>query len=302
VGGKHKDLVDQLAQSWIQAVREFAQPFQVTTTPHTTTPSFLTFLIYDQAGNLRVAAAESLSGCLATIPPDDSYPPWIGSGWIAVLGLLQDEDGDVRGEMCKLVANFLKLHSAPRATKAQFLLMSKLNEANLHPSYLDFLLDTLYTPLPPAEDEGDGNNRPLFEKEEDNTWEEPIYSAQLASYHLAKLIAAGRVPESRISRLLEARGQLFAQLQQSLAECQNPPTNPFWTPFTSYHPSVFLKLHREIFGLLPLLSLEPRVRCPFHFTGLHPLLSQSLNALCDFHSLDECSVEHIFFLFDSTPV
>ncbi|PRP78880.1 hypothetical protein PROFUN_01053 [Planoprotostelium fungivorum] len=251
-----RDALPRLAGEWIQLVEEYSTS--------------------DQLVDLRRAVGCSISSALRYHTRPDSVTqfrgvnpnvePYIVRAWLVLLSLLEDEDDQVRDEAAEFVSLVQQRMSGDersvlnvRPPQAQMMLMNLLSRH--YPDsqiYRGYLTKDLTQPQDPAEVfRVLEDSRRLFEKEEDNNYEEAVIMIQLRLHHLHSLMNRDQSLENRVREMTEPfRANLKEMYTQLSMHKDAIRASAFWSNDVSFHPDFFLPLYRSAVALFTLNGVD----------------------------------------------
>jgi hypothetical protein len=169
--------------------------------------------------------------------------------WTTCVRLLQDDEDDIRQATTVMVSP-TKKQQVDAALQDSFTYMSsKFVNCEF---YSLFLLDLVALEesdedgsiqIPFAEELSD-NPPALFDKEEDNLFQEELFAIQLSAFYLHKLNLSDELRNQYLQKLLKQLNYIVKLIEK--------PDALFWIGDVSYHPMVFQTLYRLVIGLLAL--------------------------------------------------
>jgi hypothetical protein len=168
--------------------------------------------------------------------------------------LLQDEEERIRQETSNMLSPLKKLQIDAVLQNTFSLMATKFADCDF---YFDFLLglvalntDSDDKIVIPFEEELNEQGPALFDKEEDNLFQEELLAIQLAAYHLRMLMKQGHISREKRKQTIQ---KLLHQLQFIIDLVQNE-HRLFWIGDVSHHSGVFLSIYRLCSGICALID------------------------------------------------
>jgi len=244
---KHQDaeFSKQMCSKWVEVIKEHSSP--------------------DQMLDFRDAAAKSVYKGIVVkeVSHLSSYEKEaIVNGWLICIKLLQDEDDDLRWEVAGFVSFVLPkqrpLKLIYKASQAQEFIFDYLNDNYSHSeTYFHYLLHNLNKEE--KLDKDDPDQQKLFEKEEDNNFEEEVTLIQLSCFYTQSLIAKKRenpLERESLDKLVETQRKIaIEKLQKRVNELEKGELeDKVWGIFTTYKTDIFRYFYRPVIQLLTFSS------------------------------------------------
>jgi len=203
-----------------------------------------------QADNLRLAAQSSILHSNVLINAGALSNKDLFRIMNACVRLLQDEEENIRQATTAMLSPSKK-QQVDTVLQDTFLSMTaKFANSDFYAHFLFNLIaleqDENGRPVVPFEEELTDDMPALFDKEEDNLFQEELFAVQLAAFHLKKTDISNE-------RRLQMLDQLSKQLDHVCSLLSNAQVL-FWIGDVSYHSSAFLTMYRLVLGIYTLSS------------------------------------------------
>jgi len=231
------------------------------------------------------------------------------NGWLICIKLLQDEDDPLRSEVAEFVSLVLPKHGSMKlilkASQAQEFVFEYLNDNHASSeTYFKFLLENLNKE--DNLDKDDPDQQKLFEKEEDNNYEEEVALIQLCSFYIQTLIAKKREdPQLReeVDQLVQYQRKVTIQnLQKRIGYLEKGELeDKVWSIFTTYKSDIFRYFYR---GVMQLLTFSTKgIEIPMeelktlaNGEKVHPILRNVLKQIDSIVQNGKADESSLFFL------
>eukprot|EP01114_Cavostelium_apophysatum_P016494 TRINITY_DN4702_c0_g1_i4.p1 TRINITY_DN4702_c0_g1~~TRINITY_DN4702_c0_g1_i4.p1 ORF type:complete len:1820 (-),score=442.98 TRINITY_DN4702_c0_g1_i4:21-5480(-) len=184
------------------------------------------------------------------------------SAWLVCVRLLQDEDEELRHYVARFVSSKLlrsknTFFTIFKASRAQELIYAHLHKHfAFSATYFDHLWKAIFVGSSQSQFSDSSQSHRLFEKEEDNNFEEELFIIQLSScYLLASLSEINRVPTEEKVYTEDNWHLKQATLLVNQFRDHVPQETQMWSRFVTYKPDVFLPLYRCSMGIFVFTSL-----------------------------------------------
>ncbi|EGG18451.1 hypothetical protein DFA_03945 [Cavenderia fasciculata] len=283
---------------------------------NTWTKIMQTFTQSDQPFELRLAVSKALesisSSNIYLEKNNDRLDTVIVEMWLTMAKLLEDDDETIR-VMTAVNASVL-LHNLEQSTMTSTSKTSIIYDSpksmelvyeHLSAKYAGnlYLLSRLFEILgitkthTQKDKESEIFNqefkseRVLFDKEEENYYEEKVLNYQLASYHLAKIL--GNYGETDTNQLLTIQFEKSIKYAEWIKRAFDNNKQSVWNMWLLYNQDIFLPLYKSLLAILALSHKQPlasttqellnntitTIKKNLESVNIHPIINQSIQKI-----------------------